>query len=146
MSRWIALATAAVLAVSVTGCAGHEPAGGSPAPTEASPSDNACPVGTDQTVTEADNGSTICLALGRMLTVRLGSDNPPAWSTPVVNGDALRPATLVPLPAAPAWYFTAVVSGSAEVTSSRPNCPSAGPGEVGCHSMLAFRLTVNVPR
>jgi hypothetical protein len=129
MSRWIAVA---VLLASLTGCAGRA---GTPEAVAPSTSDS-CAAGTDQTITEADNGAPVCIHLGRTLTVRLGGG---AWLAPTETGTALRPVEGSTPPA-----FTAVAAGTAEITSSRPNCPSPGTGQVACHSMLAFQVTVTV--
>src|SRR5690349_3623647 len=126
MSRWFAIVA---LVATLTACAGNA---GSPAPTVPSTSDG-CPVAGDQTVTAADNNGTVCLALGQTLTVLLGDGG---WLPPTETGDALRPVDGTP----PA--FTGVAAGTAAITSSRPNCPSASPGQVACHSMLTFRLAV----
>jgi hypothetical protein len=62
-----------------------------------------------------------------------------------VTGGALGPPSPVPTPAgAVGWSFQAVAAGTADLSLSRPVCPSAGPGPLRCHSVAAYRLHVVV--
>jgi hypothetical protein len=116
----------------VAGCGSDGPQG--PSTPATSTSDIGC--ATQVSVTEADNGSRFCLALGGTLTIQLHATGGAAWSAPQLTGDALRPAG--------AGTFTAVAAGTAEITASRPNCPSPSPGTAGCHSLLTFGIDVEV--
>ena len=94
---------------------------------------------------ESANGSTVCVIGGSDLTVLLHTTAGSGWSTPEVTGDALGPARPVPTPAGSVgWSFQAVAAGTAEVSTSRPVCPSAGSGAAKCHSVVGYLLHVKV--
>ncbi len=98
------------------------------------------------TVTETDNGSTVCLAMGGTLTVTLHDAAGTRWQEVQAQGDALR--TIVGRGTLPVGvtggFYSAVQAGTAVVDSSRPNCPQASGGAISCHSLLSFQVHVQV--
>ena len=94
---------------------------------------------------DSANDSTVCVTLGSDFTVLLHTTTGSGWSTPEVTGDALGPARPVPTPAGSVgWSFVAVAAGTAQVSTSRPVCPSAGSGAAQCHSVVGYLLHVKV--
>jgi hypothetical protein len=81
-------------------------------------------------VTEADTGSTICLAVGEHLEVYLHGTLAAAWSPIELEGSALSPAAngkgTLPVGATGGFYL-ARNSGTARLTSSRPACSGSSP-------------------
>jgi hypothetical protein len=97
--------------------------------------------------TEADNNTTICLGVGDQLEVFLTSTNAATWAPLQLTGGAMHIDPTVQVNWArgvTGQFYKAVSTGTAEVTSSIPACPSTSPGTVGCHAMLSFHLTVEV--
>lgn len=155
MIRRIGMALTAGLVVAVTGCAGPASstsalagdgatsaaaAAGTPTGSPRSPSCTVHVVAGDSA-----NGSTVCVARGSDVTVLLHATAGSDWSSPEATGNALGPARPMPTPAGyVGWSFAAVAAGTAQVTTSRPVCPSASFGAVRCHSVIDYRLHVEV--
>jgi hypothetical protein len=149
MIRRIGMVFAVALVVTITGCTAPRSSASTLADDGAtsgagepprSPSCTAHVVAGDSA-----NGSTVCVARGSDLTVLLHATAGSGWSTPEVTGNALGPARPVPTPAGSVgWSFLAAAAGAAEFSTSRPVCPSAGSGAVRCHSVVSYRLHVEV--
>ena len=99
------------------------------APTTGTTTDSGC--SRQVTITDADNGHEVCVAVGGTVTVNLAG----GWKPPTVTGDALVAA---------AGGYTAARTGNAEVSSSRSACPPPSPGAAACHAVEALRVTVIV--
>jgi hypothetical protein len=120
------LAAAAILAAGLAGCATARPAtvaGASPSSTAG----HVTPCQPDRsavarTVTEADAGSTICLAAGEHLEVYLHGTLADPWSPIALEGSALSPAAngkgTLPVGVTGGFYL-ARTAGAARLTSSR---------------------------
>ncbi len=130
--------TLAVLAMVIVlaGCGTARPAP-SASPTDpaagraAGPTPRGCAApGPTVTVTPADNGGTVCLTAGGVLTLALTGAG---WRPPQIHGDALK--------ADGPQRFTAVRAGKASLSSAHPNCPT---GTDTCHSLQAFSVRVVV--
>jgi hypothetical protein len=94
---------------------------------------------------EPDSGTTVCVARGGELIVLLHNVAGSSWSEPQVVGSALGAGMGIPTPyGRVGWLFKALAPGTAQISTSRPNCPPASPGAVTCHSLLAFHLEVEV--
>lgn len=105
------------------------------------PSAPGCP--TAVTITTDDNNKTVCVAIGGTVTVDLRTpgvtNNSPIDST----GAALTTSTKT-APQASLAVFDATTAGSSVISSMRPNCPSAAPGTLSCHSIMAWKVTIQV--
>jgi hypothetical protein len=133
--------TGALLAVA--GCASRTHVVVSPMP--AVPSNTSgCP--NDLAITPDSNGKTLCVALFGGVTLTLSSPNGTKWQTPEVSGAGLIANDGGPTPAPGGQYleFSAVKPGTVVITSSHPNCPPATGGMVSCHSIVAWKVTVDV--
>jgi len=149
MTRRIAVLPIAGLVAALTACATSTSPPSASAPIRvttgatASPSSPSCTV--HAVAGDSADGSTVCVALGSDLTVLLHTAAAGGWSTPRATGTALGSARPVPTPVGTVgWSFAAVTAGTAEVSTSRPVCPSAAPGAVRCHSVVAYVLHVEV--
>jgi predicted secreted protein len=97
-------------------------------------------------VTEADNGKTLCVTTGSAVTLMLRA---PAkgmrWSAARSDSDVLVPlgssGGVGPADVTSAAY-TAGHPGTARISASRPACD--GNGQVSCHAVLGFQVTVTV--
>jgi hypothetical protein len=96
-------------------------------------------------VGESANGTTVCVLRGSDITVLLHATPGSGWSSPRKTGIALGAARPVPTPAGyVGWSFLAAATGTAEITTARPACPPASPGQMTCQSMIAYVLHVRV--
>ncbi|GAA3433157.1 hypothetical protein GCM10018954_027600 [Kutzneria kofuensis] len=95
----------------------------------------------------ADNGQTVCVAVGDKFTVKLLDDGKGHWSAVTSDSDAVDVLLLTGSPPISGTQadFVARHKGTAKLTSTRPVCPSASPGGVTCQAMQAFTVTVTVP-
>jgi hypothetical protein len=147
MTHRLALSLALVLAAATAACATNT--GSSAAQTSTRVSSAAHPSSSGKTsctahvvVGDADNGRTVCVALGSDVTILLHGQG---WATPQVTGGALTAAGPIPTPAgAVGWSFKAVAAGSADLSTSHPSCPSAGPGALRCLSIVGYKVHVEV--
>jgi len=104
---------------------------GPPAGRASGPAPHGCAApGKSVTITNADNGSVVCLTTGGTLTLALSGN---AWKKPTVDTGILKPAGDT--------TFTAVSEGKTSLTSSRPTCPAA---TIACHALQAFQVQVVV--
>ncbi len=112
----------------------------SPAGPPVTPSASACPATLNVTV--ADQDKTLCVAANGKVMVDLG-DEKDRWLPIEADGSSL--AVIPTFVATPGKaMFNATKTGTAVITSSRSNCPSASPGTVSCHSIVAWKVTVDV--
>ncbi len=143
MHRFSAGLTACLVAALTVGCgtvqapSGHPgQRSGTPAATPAGARAPAGCQGEAPTITQADNGKTLCARVGDTVAVLLHSANSSRWLQPLASSSALKPtpsgeASLVQ-GVTGAW-FTAVRPGRVLVTSVRPPCHvpiSAGKGDL----------------
>src|SRR5262249_54638353 len=129
-------------------------AGAPPADTAGGPTGSASPTasrsrgttcGNHVVADESASGTTVCVALRGELIVMLHTAGGSPWSGPQVVGSTLSAGTGIPTPNnAIGWSFEALAAGTAQISSSRPDCPPASPGTVACHALLAFQLQVEV--
>jgi len=98
------------------------------------------------TVTVTDNGGTVCVNLGGVVTAVLRGAPDQMWRPPALTGDALSPSSgaAPPVLGATTGRYNAVKAGSAGMSSTRPACPPAKPGSVSCMSLQYFHVTVIV--
>ncbi|MDQ0599033.1 uncharacterized protein YceK [Streptomyces canus] len=91
----------------------------------------------------ADNGRTVCLAVGGTLRVALdGAKNRP-WTPVTAEGSGLKAANsgIVLLPGDANAAFEAVSAGRTKLSSSRPLC-AAETGKVSCKGLQDWSVTV----
>ncbi|MFF4588855.1 hypothetical protein [Streptomyces sp. NPDC001388] len=122
-----------------------------PAPPSSSPSspagDRDCAASAPAELTTADDGRTVCLAVGGQLRLNLDGTAKRPWSTVAATGDVLKPANagIVVLPGDAVAAYDAVAAGTARLTASRPLCAVAtGPGQVSCKGVQEWAVTVRV--
>ncbi len=110
------------------------------------PAAGGCP--TKLAITAADSGhSGLCVALGGTVTVTLDTPAGAQWKPVEASGSALSPSSVTAPPQVPSTVmaqFTAAARGSSVISSSRPNCPSAAPGQMRCNSISQWQVTVEV--
>ena len=94
----------------------------------------------------ADNGHTVCTAVGTKFTVKLPDDGKGHWSALTSDSDAVDVLLLTGSPPISGTQadFVARHKGTAKLTSSRPVCPSTPPGGMSCKSLQGFTVTVTV--
>ncbi|MFI6248359.1 hypothetical protein [Streptomyces sp. NPDC051016] len=129
----------------------------SPSPTASSPSASSpdtaspsastgCDSGTGQ-LTAADNGRTVCLAVGGQLRLGLDGSKQRPWKAVTATGSALKATNsgIVLQPGDASAAYDAVAAGTATLSSSRPLCaqPTA-PGQVSCKAIEEWHVTVRV--
>jgi hypothetical protein len=141
------LALIGVLAlVTLAGCGTRvEPGAPAGPPAASNTSPGACAQFRD--LTQDDNGTTVCLALGGDLSVSLQGAPGQEWAQPrVTPAEVLRstPLRYSGPPDTLAWAYTAAAAGTADITSSRSACPPPAPGSAACHAQQAFRVSVTV--
>jgi hypothetical protein len=99
------------------------------------------------TVTEAQDGQSLCVRVGTRIEVYLHGSPDTAWSAVTSDGAALTPTAsgkgALPL-GVTGGFFQAAAPGAARLTASRPGCPSAPPGGVRCMIVQPFAVTVTV--
>ena len=95
----------------------------------------------------ADNGHTVCVAVGDRFSVKLPDDGKGHWSAITTDSNAVDLLLLTGSPPISGTQadFVARHKGTAKLTSSRPVCPSTAPGTMNCKSLQAFVVTVTVP-
>jgi hypothetical protein len=100
-----------------------------------------------QTLTEAANGTTVCLAPTSSVLVVLHGSTARKWSPVRSSSGVLAPAAngrLMLVMGATGAAFRAVRPGTATLLSTRPACSPSKPGGVACDALLTFRATVLV--
>ncbi|MFG3287892.1 hypothetical protein ACGF3G_03650 [Streptomyces sp. NPDC048179] len=116
-------------------------------PGTASPSaSTGCDSGTGE-LTAADNGRTVCLAVGGQLRLGLDGSKQRPWKAVTATGSALKATNsgIVLQPGDASAAYDAVAAGTATLSSSRPLCaqPTA-PGQVSCKAIEEWHVTVRV--
>jgi hypothetical protein len=146
-------ATAAAVAALSAGCAtGTASSVSTPGPSassggqvEASP----CQPPTETTtitLTEADNGRTVCARISQRIEIYLHGTQANPWSPITAGGAQLRSAASGKLSlqvGVTGAVFTTVAAGQVDVVSSRPMCSPSSAGS-GCSGTAEFRVTVSV--
>ncbi|MEV5848182.1 hypothetical protein AB0M32_40090 [Streptomyces sp. NPDC051985] len=133
-----------------SGAVSPSPSASSPSaasPGTASPSaSTGCDSGTGQ-LTAADNGRTVCLAVGGQLRLGLDGSKQRPWKAVTATGSALKATNsgIVLQPGDASAAYDAVAAGTATLSSSRPLCaqPTA-PGQVSCKAIEEWHVTVRV--
>ena len=146
----VVLVALAVL-LSACGTPAHSgQAGPAPAVTTARPPDSSGPAACAQgavTVTEADNGKTVCVVRGTRIAVLLRATTSSRWAPVAGEGTVLTRAAAgrgsLPVGVTGAFY-TASRAGEEQLDSSRAACPSATPGTVRCGAVIAYTVTIDV--
>ncbi|GHI07361.1 hypothetical protein AQI88_20755 [Streptomyces cellostaticus] len=142
----IALAAAALL---LAGC-GSQSGGDSGSKGKVSPSASAPSSGSgcaaQVELKVADNGRTVCLAKGGELRLTLDGTKTRPWKPVALSGTALEAinAGFVIQPGDATAAYKAVAAGTAKLTSSRPLCPPADPGQASCKGIQQWTVTVKV--
>ena len=105
------------------------------------------------TLTNADNGRSVCVRRGAAVQVYLRGTQASRWSAIHASSGVLRPRAnghgLLALGVTGA-SFVAARPGTASITSTRPVCPTPPPnsgsqsGTVECGAILGFRVSVRV--
>jgi len=102
---------------------------------------------TRMTLTEADNGATVCLARAGTVELYLHGTAADRWSPVAVTGSALRsvPSGKATLPiGVTAGFFAANGAGRAVLSSYRAPCTAADPQATGCDGAHLVRIVVVV--
>ncbi len=94
----------------------------------------------------ADNGHTVCAAVGNRFSVKLPDDGKGHWSAVVSDNDTVDVLLLTGSPPISGTQadFVARHKGTAKLTSSRPVCPPTTSGGMTCKSLQGFTVTVTV--
>lgn len=115
------------------GCGTATGSHGTPSPGTPPPSTSKC---APAALVEADDGHTVCLAVGRTVRVDLPD---PAWAPVTSSGPGLVKVS--------DDTFRASAPGTVRLTTSRRLCPSPStPGMVSCHGIRAWSVTVDVEK
>ena len=141
----------AILAGALAGCATPPSAPGGGVPTTGSSSAAPSPCqpdgsGATRTITEADSGTSICLALGQRLEVYLHGTVGAMWAPVSLDGAALSAAAngkgTLPV-GVTGGFFVGSATGDAHLRSSRSTCASASPAATPCGNTM-FTVDVQV--
>jgi hypothetical protein len=137
-----ACAALVLTALCLAGC-GTTPSN-TPVPVAATSSACVDPSGSEISVTETDNGTTLCVAPGTLVDVFLHGSVQAPWTAPALSGTGLAPApngkgTL--MIGITGGFFKATGAGSVVLSSTRPACDSSGTASCG---PTAFRITIIV--
>lgn len=142
---WGRRAFAAGLAGLILGLASCARGGPGPATT---PSEPTCAASSATlTLTEADSGRSFCLAPGTRIEVYLHGTQTAQWSPIQLAGPALRAAVSGKRALArdvTGGFYDATTDGEAQLSSSRPACPTSTPGTMRCGAEQSFRVDVIV--
>jgi hypothetical protein len=146
MARLVRVILTMALVVAMAACAARSGGANGSTPSTVDGASTATPgCGSHLVVDESASGSTVCVVRGSELIVMLHAGTGGDWSTPRVAGSALGPGAGIPTPnRSVGWSFQAVAAGTAQISSSRPACPTAGAGGAQCRSLVAFELRVEV--
>jgi hypothetical protein len=144
-TRIAVLLSALALALAAAGCAnGSRQQPGTPSPTPVNTS--GCP--TSLTIVPSDDAKTLCVAIGGKVSVDLSSPDGTRWLPIDVAGAGLS-LTATPSgtpsgsPGSQSAILSATSAGTAQVTSAHAACPP-NPGGVSCHSIVTWKVTVDV--
>ena len=96
--------------------------------------------GTHVVAGDSDNGSSVCVVAGSDVSIVLSTVAGSSWASPTVTGRVLGPAMPLPTPyGRVGWQFRTIAAGRAEISTTRPSCPSAA----DCPA-VAYHLYVTV--
>ncbi|MFI6490012.1 hypothetical protein [Streptomyces sp. NPDC050564] len=145
--RTIALAALTLLVAAGCGTQSGGDAGGSGT---VSPSPTTSHKGCAQAKAElgaADTGHTFCLTTGDVIRISLDGTTSRPWAPVKVGGSGLEATNSgIVLQAGDASSaFKAVSAGTAQLTSSRPLCPS-DPARISCKGLQDWTVTVVVTK
>ncbi len=120
----------------------------SPPPSPPASSTSASPSPGCTSTTEldaADDGDTVCLAVGDTVRVSLDGNEKRPWKPLTTEGSGLEATNsgIVLLPGDANSAYEAVSAGRTKLSSSRPLC-AAEPGKVSCEGIQDWSVTVVV--
>ena len=154
ISPHIPLAVAGSALLLLTGCgtqtgtAGAGSVAASPSPSPSSPSSSATKPGctAEKALTAADNNSTVCVTKGGQVRLSLDGTADKPWAAVEVSGSALTPVNAgIGAPAGDkVSAYRAASDGKVTLTSSRPMCAKAKPGQMQCKALMTWMVTVVV--
>ncbi|WP_405726879.1 hypothetical protein OG607_23620 [Streptomyces sp. NBC_01537] len=154
ISPHIALAVAGSALLLVTGCgtqtgtAGAGSVAASPSPSPSSPSSSATKAGckAETALTAADNNSTVCVTKGGQIRLTLDGTADKPWAAVEASGGALTPVNAgIGAPVGDrVSAYRASSDGKVTLTSSRPMCAKAKPGQMQCKALMTWMVTVVV--
>jgi hypothetical protein len=157
LNRLVPLAVAGSALLLLTGCgtqtgdtgAGSVAASPSPSPSSpSSPSGSATKAGctAEKALTAADNNSTVCVTKGGQVRLTLDGTADKPWAAVEVSGSALTPVNAGVGAAAgdTVSAYRAASDGKVTLTSTRPMCAKAKPGQMQCKALMTWMVTVVV--
>jgi hypothetical protein len=98
------------------------------------------------TLTEADSGSTVCLAVGMRLEVYLHGSPSAKWSPIAVTGTgvAVAPSGKGALAlGVTGGFYAATAAGDAQLASTRPDCGTPSPGASCATRTFVVQVHIN---
>jgi hypothetical protein len=151
LNRLVPLAVAGSALLLLTGCGtqtGTAGAGSVAATPSPSPSSSATKAGckAEAALTAADNNSTVCVTKGGQVRLALDGTADKPWAAVEVSGSALTPVNAGVGAAAgdTVSAYRAASDGKVTLTSSRPMCAKAKPGQMQCKALMTWMVTVVV--
>jgi hypothetical protein len=155
ISPHIPLAVAGSALLLLTGCgtqtgtAGAGSVAASPSSSSSSsPSGSATKAGCteEKALTAADNNSTVCVTKGGQVRLTLDGTADKPWAAVEASGSALTPVNAgIGAPAGDkVSAYRAASDGKVTLTSSRPMCAKAKPGQMQCKALMTWMVTVVV--
>ena len=151
LNRLVPLAVAGSALLLLTGCGtqtGTAGAGSVAASPSLSPSSSATKTGckAEAALTAADNNSTVCVTKGGQVRLSLDGTADKPWAAVEVSGSALTPVNAGVGAAAgdTVSAYRAASDGKVTLTSSRPMCAKAKPGQMQCKALMTWMVTVVV--
>jgi hypothetical protein len=151
ISPHIPLAVAGSALLLLTGCGtqtGTAGAGSVAASPSLSPSSSATKTGckAEAALTAADNNSTVCVTKGGQIRLTLDGTADKPWAAVEASGSALTPVNAgIGAPAGDkVSAYRASSDGTVTLTSSRPMCAKAKPGQMQCKALMTWMVTVVV--
>jgi hypothetical protein len=113
-----------------------------------SPSSSATKTGckAEAALTAADNNSTVCVTKGGQIRLTLDGTADKPWAAVEASGSALTPVNAgIGAPAGDkVSAYRAASDGKVTLTSSRPMCAKAKPGQMQCKALMTWMVTVVV--
>lgn len=151
ISPHIPLAVAGSALLLLTGCGtqtGTAGAGSVAASPSLSPSSSATKTGckAEAALTAADNNSTVCVTKGGQIRLTLDGTADKPWAAVEASGSALTPVNAgIGAPAGDkVSAYRAASDGKVTLTSTRPMCAKAKPGQMQCKALMTWMVTVVV--
>lgn len=105
--------------------------------------------GYDASITNRQDGRTVCVSVGERLLVSLSAPTPTATPWQRVHVSPSGVLRIAPLPVllprgATATNFVAIRRGAVQLSSARPACTSVASGSASCAVLVSWRATVVV--